>query len=104
MISPELFEALLTTLEVDTLARLVVDLEEAQVEWQDNPKAAPSKRVQEGLNQVLDNLLRLGDTLAAEEGIQFRQLVEQLKDRQQVEEWGQERAQQEQQNWYSDFG
>jgi hypothetical protein len=104
MISPELFEALLNTLEVDTLARLVVDLEEAQAEWRDKPEAAPSKQVQEGLSQVLNNLLKLGNILAVNEGVEFRQLVEQIKDRQQAEDWGQERARQERQNWYSDFG
>jgi hypothetical protein len=105
MISPELFEALLNTLEVDTLARLAADLEEAQAEWQNDPQTAPSKPVREGLSQVLENLLKLGHTLAKNEGIEFRQLVEQLKDRpQQAEEWAQERARQERQNWYSDFG
>ena len=72
MNSPELFEALLNTLEVDTLARLVVDLEEAQAEWQADTAAAPSQAVQEGLNQVLKNLLRLGNTLARNEGGDFR--------------------------------
>src|SRR5262245_21466507 len=104
MIAPELFEALLNTLEVDTLARLVVDLEEAQAEWQANPTTAPSPSVRKGLSQVLTNLLTLGDTLAANEGIEFRQLVEQFKDRPPVEDWALERARREQQNWYSDFG
>jgi hypothetical protein len=104
MISPDLFEALLNTLEVDTLARLVVDLEESQAEWQADPESAPSSPVREGLRQVLANLLKLGETLAANEGIEFRQLVEQLKTRPQVEDWASERTRQERQNWYSDFG
>ena len=103
MISPELFEALLNTLEVDTLARLVVDLEEAQAEWQANPAAAPSQSVQEGLNQVLRNLLRLGNTLARTEGEDFQELVAQLRAREQ-EDWASERDRQERQNWYNDFG
>lgn len=103
MISPELFEALLNTLEVDTLARLVVDLEEAQAEWQADPAAAPSQSVQAGLAQVLANLLRLGNTLARNEGEDFQQLVEQLRARDR-EDWASERSRQERQNWYSDFG
>ena len=103
MISPELFEALLNTLEVDTLARLVVDLEEAQTEWQANPAAAPSPSVQEGLNQVLRNLFRLGNTLARNEGEDFQELLAQLRARTQ-EDWASERDRQERQNWYSDFG
>jgi hypothetical protein len=103
MISPELFEALLNTLEVDTLARLVVDLEEAQAEWQADPAAAPSQSVQEGLTQVLRNLLRLGNTLARNEGGDFQKLVAQLRARDQ-EDWASDRDRQERQNWYSDFG
>jgi hypothetical protein len=104
MISPELFEALLNTLEVDTLARLVVDLEEAQAEWDAAGEAAPSPNVQAGLRQVLNNLLRLGGTLARNEGGDFQQLVAQFRNKPKAEDWSQERAQQEQQNWYSDFG
>ena len=103
MISPELFEALLNTLEVDTLARLVVDLEEAQAEWQADPATAPSQPVQDGLTQVLRNLLRLGNTLARNEGGDFQQLVAQLRARDQ-EDWASDRDRQERQNWYNDFG
>jgi hypothetical protein len=101
--SPDQLTTLLTTLQPATLARMVVDLQELQQDWQHYPEEAPPAPVREALEQALAEIMKHGAARIEAGSSDFRQLVEQIKDERQAEDWSRDRDTQEQQNWLSDF-
>ncbi len=97
----ELFELILRTLRPETLARLAVDIEDAQEDWQYYPEVAPSKAVRQNLDQTLALIITLGAEQAT--GVNFQQMLDQIRDKRSEEDWSRDRDQQERQNWLQDY-
>lgn len=97
----ELFHTLLDQLQPETLARMVVDVEQADEEWQHYPENAPSENEQKELIEQLDLLKQIGARRARAEGVDFEQLLTRL--RAGHADWSAQRDRQESQNWLSDF-
>ncbi len=95
--------ALLNNLALKTLAHMVVDLETAQEDWQFYPEDAPSQAVQEELAQLLKLILEFGQNRVQANKLDFKTLLEQIRDAQEEEDWLKDRGQQEQQNWLKDY-
>lgn len=99
----ELFKLILQALIPKTLAYLVRDLEESQADWQYYPNDAPPDTVQEKMRQTLEVIKTIGAERAAAEGLDFAQLLHQVGEEQQQEDWAWQRDRQEQQNWTNDL-
>lgn len=99
--SPQTLKILLNQLSPQTLARLVVELEEAREDWQFYPEQAPAKAVQNEVAQTVTLIMEIGTDKIVE--ADFQQLIEQARERRQAEEWPLERDRQEQQNWFEDY-
>jgi hypothetical protein len=99
----ELFELILKTLRPETLARLAVDIEYAQEDWQYYPEEAPSKAMRKNLEQTLDLIIDLGTEQATAAALNFQQMLHQIRDKRQKEDWSRDRDQQERQNWLKDY-
>lgn len=80
---------------------MVVELEEAQEDWQFYSAQAPAQAVQNEVEQTLALLMELGAAKTTEPD--FRRLIEQTRVAQQAEEWAMQRDRQEQENWLKDY-
>jgi len=99
----DLFQTLLATLRPQTLAQIAVDLEDALEDWQFYPEEAPPADVRQALQQALSFAVETGTAKAQAQKIDFQQLLEQLREARDAEDWSQERARQERQNWFKDY-
>jgi len=99
----QLFETLLDALSPNTLARLLVDLEEAQEDWQHYPEDAPPEAVRQQLAQTLALIAKIGSNRTGADATGFEQLVDQIKEERYSENWLQERNRQARQNWLQDY-
>ena len=98
-----LFQTLLQNLPPTTLAQLVVDMENAADDWTYYPKEAPAAVVQEKLADLLTLIREVGRDQAKAEGLDFQQLVKQLKAEQDGDDWATRRMEQDVENWLNDF-
>ena len=97
-----LFQTLLTTLQLETLAAMLLDLEDAATDWQHYPEDAPSETKQQaltGLQTVIDELAR---RRAAAESLDFDDLLARRRAEHDAG-WLDERNRQTRQNWFSDY-
>jgi hypothetical protein len=94
-----LLRRLLEVLSSTTLAAMLVDLQEAQEEWQHYPEETPALTIQEALLQIAALISEVGQSQTPD----FQQLVEQAQAQKAEQSWAEERDQQEVQNWLSDF-
>lgn len=94
---------LLTTLRARTLAQMVVDLEDAQEDWQYYPEDAPPAEVGQALDKILKLVRNIGAKQARAEGVDFDRLIEQILDARDRADWTQERNRQVRENWLKDL-
>lgn len=97
----ELFELILRTIRPETLARLAIDLEDAQEDWHYYPEEAPSTATRKNLEQALALIINLGVEQATSSD--FQQMLDQIRDQRPEEDWSRDRDQQERQNWLEDY-
>lgn len=100
--SNELFKTL-NFLSVKTLAYLVRDLSDSQENWQYYPENAPAETVRQELMQTLEVIIAIATERAIADSLDFAQLLQQVVQEQQQEEWAWQRDHQEQQNWTNDL-
>jgi len=99
----EFLQTLLNQLTPPTLARIVVDLEQAQEDWASFPETVPTQAEQQALVAALAIIREIGQTQARSEGLDFEEVIEQAKVEQDEADWQAERDRQEVDNWLSDF-
>ncbi len=99
----ELLPRLLQTLSPETLARMIIDLEQAQEDWAHYPEDAPSPADQTALIELIPQLHQTGQQQAKAEGRSFDHIFEQVKEQLDASDWASERDDQEVQNWLNDF-
>lgn len=97
------FGNLLRHLHPETLARIVVDLENAQEDWAFYPEDAPPEAIQEMVDEALTLIISIGEGRAEAKNVEFRHLLEQLRDEQDEKDWAETRDQQEIKNWLDDY-
>ena len=98
-----LFQTLLTTLQLETLAAMLLDLEDAATDWQHYPADAPGEAEQQaltGLQTVIDELAR---RRAVAEALDFDDLLASLRAERNDPGWLDERNRQTRDNWFSDY-
>lgn len=98
-----LFETLIAFLQPQTLARMVIDLEEALEDWQYYPEDAPPETVRQEVAQILEYLIESGTAKAGASDLDFQMLLEQARNQQRAEDWPMERDSQEKENWLKDY-
>ena len=103
LLDETIFQALCKSLSPRTLAQMIVDLEQAQEDWEYYPDEAPSGEMQQTLLGLLPVIQDQGQTLAGQEGLDFGQMVEQTRAARTDEDWVDKRGEQVVQNWMSDF-
>jgi hypothetical protein len=99
----EFLQTLLNQLTPPTLARIVVDLEQAQEDWVSFPETAPTQADQQALVTTLAVIREIGQMQARAEGLDFEEMIEQIRAEQDEADWQAERGRQEVDNWLSDF-
>ena len=99
----EYLTTLLAALQPATLAHMVADLQDLQQDWQQYPDEAPAEADRQALKVALDAILSQGTALSGSGWPGFRQLVEQIRDERQEEDWSRARDRQERDNWLDDF-
>jgi hypothetical protein len=101
----ELLNSLFKLLQSQTLAHMLVDLEEAEEEWQHYPAQAPSEEIAKKLRQARLLIAEAGAARARAEGLDFQQTLEQARDRRDAdaEDWLLTRNRQTRENWYKDY-
>jgi hypothetical protein len=82
---------------------MVIDLEEAQVEWAHDPEPAPSEDDRLKVNQVLSLIMILGAERSATADFDFAHLIEDLRAEHLDENWLGERNRQVREHWYDDY-
>ena len=97
------FQTLLANFSLQTLAQIIVDLEQAQEEWAYYSDAAPAAEMQQALMALLPTIHARGQTLAAQEGQDFARMIEQVRAEREDNGWATTRDEQEVENWLSDF-
>jgi hypothetical protein len=102
MMNQQLFELLLNTLHLKTLAGMAVDLETVQEAWRDDTDAPPEPAKQQLLD-ILKIVTERGIERAGVEQLDFEQLLEETREERQPDDWLAERNRQTQENWYSDY-
>jgi hypothetical protein len=103
MMDQQLFETLFNNLDLKTLAEIVVDLESAQEDWQYHVADAPPEPVKQQLIDILKIVTERGIERAAAEQLDFEQLLDEIRDERQPDDWMAERNRQTRENWYSDY-
>jgi len=102
-LNTSLFETLITSLQPGTLARMVIDLEEALEDWQHYPQDAPPVSIRQEIAQLVERLIEAGTAKAKAFDLDFQTLLEQVRDQQRAEDWPLERDSQERENWLKDY-
>ena len=97
------FKTLLSQLRPETIARLVIDLENAHEEWEFYPEQAPPEATRQFLDEAMAVIVSLGDKRAKEEDSEFRRLIERLREEQDQTNWAARRDRQEIDNWLDDY-
>ena len=82
---------------------MVVDLQDLQQDWQRYPDDAPAASDRQALAELLAEIMKFGMARSGSQAPDFRQLIEQVKDERQAEDWSWARDRQEQDNWLNDF-
>lgn len=103
MMNEQLFTTLLNHLQLKTLAAIIVDLEEAQEAWQYYAGDAPPDTVRQDLMNIRELVAQLGTARAKTEQLDFPELLEQVREAQQDDDWLAERNRQNRENWYKDY-
>lgn len=93
----------LNTLQPNTLARMVIDIEDAQDDWEHYPEEAPSAATRKQINQVLGYIMKLGVDWGETADFDFAEMIEQVRAEQPADDWLLERDQQDQENWTQDL-
>jgi hypothetical protein len=93
-------EDLLQFLRPQTLACLVVDTEETLEEWQTYPENAPAPPVQEALRQLG---VAAADRLRWQTEGSFEEILEQVRDQYDQDDWLTWRNEQDRDNWLADY-
>jgi hypothetical protein len=96
-------EICLDYLQPQTLAHILADLDEAAEDWGYYPEAAPPQTAQELLKQIRVLIVKWGFQQAQAEGLDFEQILDQIKTERAEKDWLRERNQQDRENWYSDY-
>lgn len=99
----KIFRAMVSTLTPHTLAGIVVNLEDAEGDWEFYPEEAPPADVRQALQEMLAHLITIGAQQAETQHQDFDQLLEQIRTRQDEDEWQEDRDRQVRQNWLSDL-
>lgn len=99
----ESFKAFLEHLQPETIARILVDLENAHEDWEYYPEEAPAETIRKFLDEAVAVIISAGDKRAREEDADFRQIIERTRDEQDREDWAAQRDQQEVKNWLDDY-
>ena len=99
----QFLQTLLNQLTPGTLARIVLDLEQAQEDWAGFPETAPLEADQQALLIALALIREIGQGQAREEGLDFEEMLEQVRAEQDEADWQADRDRQEVNNWLSDF-
>ena len=94
---------LLNTLQPNTLARLVIDIEDAQEDWEHYPEEAPSVAARKQINQVLGHITKLGVDWGETADFDFAEMIEQIRESQPADDWLLERDKRDQENWTKDL-
>lgn len=97
------FGELLTHLQPETIARIIVDLEHAHEEWEFYPEQAPPEPVRAMIDEAVGIIITAGDAGAKANDVEFRHLLEQLRDELDEKDWADKRDQQEIKNWLDDY-
>ncbi len=97
------FGKLLRHLQPETIARIIIDLEQAHEEWAYYPEEAPPESVRAMIEEALGVIITTGDVAARANDVEFRPLLERLRDEQDEKDWADERDEQEVRNWLDDY-
>jgi hypothetical protein len=98
-----LFNLVLDSLQLQTLAYLAGDLQDRLEDWQYYPEDAPPEPLQQELRQTLQGIVAAGAKRAEIVGLDFAELVAQAAPNRDQDDWRWQRNQQVQQNWTSDL-
>lgn len=97
-----LFDALLNNLHLQTLARILIDLEETQEEWRHNA-AAPPDSFQQDIKNILKAITEVGTARAEAERLEFQQFLEDVREERRQADWLAERNRRDRENWFKDY-
>ena len=95
-----MIEDLLQFLRPQTLACLVVDTEEVFEEWQTYPEGAPALPVREALRRLGAAAVAAGRRQMEDS---FEEILEQVRDQYDQDNWLTWRNQQDRDNWLADY-
>lgn len=99
----DVFITLLGALRPTTLAHLAVDLEEAAADWETYPENAPDAATQQALTALHQQVVEQGGNRAAADRQDFDELLAQVRDERDQENWLVQRNRQTRQNWFEDY-
>ena len=97
------FGKLLRHLQPETIARIIIDLEQAREDWAYYPEEAPPEPERAMIDEAVGVIITAGDAAAKTNDVEFRPLLERLRDEQDEKAWADERDAQEVRNWLDDY-
>lgn len=103
MMDWNLWKTFLSAMQPNTLAHIVIDIEDAQEDWEHYPEDAPPEDIQRKVDQVLGYVMKLGAEWGETADFDFSQMVEQIREEQPANDWLFQRNRQDQENWYEDY-
>ena len=96
-------QTLLNTLQLETLAAMLLELEEADDDWQHYPADAPDATEQVALTNLQATIAETARRRAAAESLNFDDLLAHLRAEREDSGWLDERNRQTRDNWFSDY-